>query len=171
MSEKNRSARFPIYAILTAENNSIDGFTSTLQGGKYPFRRVKECSVVIGGICLSSVKHIADFYGLQSFVFIRREKDSEVVCEMWAKGFAGKFNKVDGRNENNFVTVFEIDVDINAAMDYLDAFLEICVVGKGNYGKLFEGLGGGPKTARYYWQCRCTGMAGAKYDPDGVVMD
>ena len=42
--------------------------------------------------------------------------------------------------------------------------------GKGQYGKLFEGLNGGPKIARYYWQCRCEGMVGSKFGEDGVLL-
>lgn len=68
-----------------------------------------------------------------------------------------------------YETAMNLDTNIDDAINYLDSFLE-SVTGKGQYGKLFEGLNGGPKIARYYWQCRCEGMAGAKFGEDGVLL-
>jgi Protein of unknown function (DUF3293). len=231
-------SRFPSYAILTAENpdckqlspmennKRMEELTSTLSSGKYPFRKVKgfygvtdgahpEHSVVIGGITLDTAKNMSKFWGQQSFIFITRDAGNKVSYEMWAKGPAGEYEKVDEKDKINFVpsdqdfysragdfkgsipfehftpgtspmvgdvehdgsalgqaydTALKMDTDVNDAINYLDSFLESVVVGKGQYGKLFEGLNGGPKIARYYWQCRCEGMTGAKYGEDGVLL-
>ena len=136
-------ARFATYAVLTAENpDRMAGIASTLAAGKYPFKRIKGNSVVVGGISLDTAKNFSQFYKLQSFAFIRRGDE----------------------------TPKEIDTEVKEAIEYLDNFLVSKVLSKpGQYGKLMEGLAGGPKTKRYYYQCRCTGMAGATYGPDGVI--
>lgn len=67
-------------------------------------------------------------------------------------------------------TAMNLDTDIDDAINYLDSFLE-SITGKGTYGKLFEGLNGGPKVSRYYWQCRCEAMVGVKFGADGVLLD
>ena len=119
-------ARFPSYAILTAENpdcmqlpaaennKRMEELTSTLASGKYPFRRVKgfygvtdgahpEHSVVIGGITLDTAKNMSKFWGQQSFIFITRDEGNKVSYQMWAKGPAGEYEQVDEKDRINFV--------------------------------------------------------------------
>ena len=136
------TARFATYAVLTAENpDRMDSIASTLVAGKYPFKRIRANSVVVGGISLDTTKNFSRFYGLQSFIFIQRGDE----------------------------TPKEIDTEVKEAIEYLDNFLVSVVLSKpGQYGKLMEGLAGGPKTGLYYYQSRCTGMSGATYGPDGV---
>jgi len=132
-------ARFATYAVLSARD--MDSFVSTLAAGKYPFRKMKGNSVMIGGISLDTAKNFSRFYGQQPFMFIRRGEENPK----------------------------EIDTDVEEAIEYLDNFLISVVLPKpGQYGKLMEGLAGGSKTGLYYYRCRCTGMIGATYGINGV---
>ena len=148
-------AKFATYAVLTAEDP--DSFVSTLASGKYPFKRIEGNSVVIGGISLDTAKNLSRFYKQQSFIFIRRGNGNELAYEMWAKDSSGEYEmtKHDG-------SPLGTDTGVEDAIGHLDNFLVSVVLSKpGQYGKLMEGLAGGSKTGLYYYQCRCTGMAGA----------
>lgn len=176
-------ARFPSYAIITAPNGdksaskkaetSATELAVLFENGRYPFKKVQkiygngaDCGVqafVLGGISMNSIRNIAKFYGLQTLIFVTRESPNVLRYQFFDMNNAGDFVEMGDAPAID-------QMSVEKAIRELDSFLDRVVLPKqGQYGKLFEGLTGGPKIPKYYWQCRCTGMAGAQYDSDGVV--